>query len=395
MDISNTLGGYLLGRLHEMGLRHMFGIPGDYVLGLYQMIEDSPIQNVGTTREDCAGFAADAYARIHGIGAFCVTYCVGGLGAVNAVASAYAERSPVVLLSGSPGLNERGRSPFLHHMVKDFATQRDVFEKVTVASVILDDPQTAPRQIDMALAALQKHKRPVYLEVPRDLVLAPITRPMPAPPAEETSDPDALAEALAEVSAMLAAARRPVVLAGADVQRFGVQEELVRIVERLNAPVASTLMGKSVIREDHPLYVGIYGGLIGREAVNSFVEGADCVLMLGSVLTDLDLGGPGLPEARVVHAAAGRVAVKRHQYGDVRFQDFMRALAHAPLTPAAPRPLPPPEENVFPRPAAEEAATLAGVFGALDDVLDENMVVIADVGEAPVCRRRPARAAGR
>lgn len=106
-----TIGSAVLDRLHRLGVRHIFGIPGDYVLSLYQLIEASPIKHVGTTREDCAGFAADAYARINGIGAVCVTYCVGGLNTVNAIACAYAERSPVVLLTGSPGLSERTRTP--------------------------------------------------------------------------------------------------------------------------------------------------------------------------------------------------------------------------------------------------------------------------------------------
>src|SRR5437016_5016393 len=213
-----TIGSAVIDRLHQLGVRHIFGIPGDYVLSLYQLIEQSPIQHVGTTREDCAGYAADAYARINGIGGACVTYCVGGLNVVNAVACAYAERSPVVLLSGSPGLSERVRNPFLHHMVRDFTTQKEVFEKITVASVILDDPLTAEREIDRALAALLRYKRPVYLEIPRDLVHTPIhmatSRPSFMP---HKSDPAALSEAVAEVREMLATVERPVLLVGAEV----------------------------------------------------------------------------------------------------------------------------------------------------------------------------------
>src|ERR1051326_4669505 len=145
MPVKKTIGTALLERLQALGLRHIFGIPGDYILQFCQLIEDSPIQWVGTTREDCAGYAADAYARINGIGAACVTYCVGGLNTVNAIACAYAERSPVVLLSGSPGIDERRRHPLLHHMVRDFSTQKEVFEKVTLAATLLDDPLTALR----------------------------------------------------------------------------------------------------------------------------------------------------------------------------------------------------------------------------------------------------------
>ena len=243
MTDRRTIGSTLLDRLHRLGLRHIFGIPGDYVLSLFQLIEESPIQHVGMTREDSAGYAADAYARIHGIGGICVTYCVGGLNTVNAVACAYAERSPVVVLSGSPGLSERVKNPLLHHMVRDFTTQKEVFEKVTVAAVILDDPLTAEREMDRALAALMRYKRPVYLEIPRDLVHAPIEAPAhPRADQGESSDPAALAEAVAEVREMLAAVEKPVFLVGAEVHRFHLQDDVSRLEERMNIPVASTLL---------------------------------------------------------------------------------------------------------------------------------------------------------
>ncbi len=381
---SATLGGYLLERLHDLGLRHVFGIPGDYVLSLYRMIEESPLIQIGTTREDCAGFAADAYARLNGIGAACVTYCVGGLNTVNAVACAYAERSPVVLLSGSPGLNERHRNPLLHHMVRDFGTQREVFEKITVAAVILDDPLTAPRLIDEALAALMRYKRPIYLEIPRDLVYAPITAPATPPISILESDADALADAVAEAVAMLAAAKKQVVLAGAEIHRFGLQDALVRLVERGQIPVASTLLGKSVIRENHPLFAGVYGGLIGRDEVIEFVDDSDCRLLLGSILTDLDLAleGPLFSEGSAIQATADRVSIKRHQYAEVHFADFVRALADADLPLAASRSLPARSEIPAAPPSADAPATLAGLFGALDGMLDESVVVVADVGES-------------
>src|SRR4051794_7952349 len=163
-----TVGQYLIDRLHALGVGHIFGIPGDYVLTLYKMIEASPIALVGMTREDSAGFAADAYARLHGLGCVCVTYCVGGLSLCNSVAGAYAEKSPVVVLSGSPGISERERNPLLHHKVKNFETQLEVFEKITVASAVLDDPRTAFAEIDRVLEAAVRFKRPVYLEIPRD-----------------------------------------------------------------------------------------------------------------------------------------------------------------------------------------------------------------------------------
>ena len=383
-----TIGSAVLDRLYRLGVRHIFGIPGDYVLSLYQLIEASPITHIGTTREDCAGFAADAYARINGIGAVCVTYCVGGLNTVNAIACAYAERSPVVLLTGSPGLSERTRTPYLHHMVRDFATQREVFERMTVAAVTLDDALTAEREMDRAFAALLRYRRPIYIEIPRDMVHCPLTGGMKPFCIEDTpSDPAALEEAISEVRIMLASAKRPAMLVGAEVGRFGLQDDLARLVERLNIPIASTLLGKSIIREDHPLYVGVYGGLIGREEVQQFINESDCLLLLGSILSDvedLDATSPLLSEGRTIHATADRVAIKHHRYESIKFQDFVQGLVKSPL-PSFSHSQQPFPAQILPVPATPDPdapVTLGGLFRHLDTVLTEKTVVIADVGES-------------
>lgn len=370
-----TIGSTVIDRLYMLGVRHIFGIPGDYVLSLYKLLETSPIRHIGTTREDCAGFAADAYARINGIGALCVTYCVGGLNTVNAIACAYAERSPVVLLTGSPGLSERTRTPYLHHMVRDFSTQREVFEKMTVAAVSLDDPLTAEREMDRAFAALRRYRRPIYIEIPRDMVHAPLSSPSrPMSVEDEPSDPAALNEAMGEVRSMLTSASRPAILAGAEIGRFGLQDDLARLVERLNIPIASTLLGKSVIREDHPLYVGVYGGLIARDDVQQFINHSDCLLILGSILSDvedLDVRSPLLMEGRTIHATADRVAIKHHRYDAIRFEDFIRALATQPLPSFPSRSLPPTIPIKPGTTMPDSSITLDGLFHHLDSVLDE------------------------
>jgi indolepyruvate decarboxylase len=388
MSDKATIGSTVLNRLHRLGVRHIFGIPGDYVLSLYQLIEASPIKHIGTTREDCAGFAADAYARINGIGAVCVTYCVGGLNTVNAIACAYAERSPVVLLTGSPGLSERTRTPYLHHMVRDFGTQREVFERMTVAAVTLDDPLTAEREMDRAFAALLRYRRPIYIEIPRDMVHCPLTGGMKPFCIEDTpSDPAALEEAISEVRIMLASAKRPAMLVGAEVGRFGLQDDLARLVERLNIPIASTLLGKSIIREDHPLYVGVYGGLIGREEVQQYINDSDCLLILGSILSDvedLDATSPLLSEGRTIHATADRVAIKHHRYESIKFQDFVQGLVRSPLPSFShsQRPLPSRTVTAPSAPDLDAPVTLEGLFRHLDTALTEKTVVIADVGES-------------
>ena len=202
--LRESIGSYLIRRLQDYGIDDIFGVPGDYVLSFYEMLETSPINVVGCTREDSAGFAADAYARIRGMGAVCVTYCVGGLSVCNAIAGAYAEKSPVVLITGSPGLNERTNNPLLHHKVRDFRTQIEVFEKLCVAGSELSDPFTAFSEIDRVLDAAARYKRPVYLEIPRDRVHLVPHLAHSFEHVEVVSDPDSIREAVAEATSEVA-----------------------------------------------------------------------------------------------------------------------------------------------------------------------------------------------
>jgi len=257
---------------------------------------------------------------------------------------------------------------------------------MTVAAVTLDDPLTAEREMDRAFAALLRYRRPIYLEIPRDMVHTPLPDTMkPICIEDEPSDPAALEEAVAEVRSMLALAKKPAMLVGAEVGRFGLQDDLAKLVERMNVPIASTLLGKSIIREDHPLYVGVYGGLIGREEVQQFINESDCLLILGSILSDvedLDVRSPLLSEGRTIHATADRVAIKHHRFDSIKFQDFVRALVQTPL-PVFPL-RKPPSHVITPQspPSPDSPITLNGLFRHLDSVLTDKIVVIADVGES-------------
>src|SRR6185436_19625608 len=143
MAATPTIGEYLLEKLYAAGVAHVFGVPGDYVLKFYEQMVRSPIRHVGTTREDTAAFAADGYARCKGLGALAVTYGVGALNVVNAVAGAHAESSPVVVISGAPGVRERRDDPLLHHRFGPYTFQREIFDRITCAAEVLDDPPIA------------------------------------------------------------------------------------------------------------------------------------------------------------------------------------------------------------------------------------------------------------
>ncbi|HEX6253504.1 MAG TPA: thiamine pyrophosphate-binding protein, partial [Nitrososphaera sp.] len=175
MASSYSIGDYLIHSLQGRGITHIFGVPGDYILSFYDRLTKSKISVVNTCDEQGAGFAADAYARIRGLGVVCITYGVGALKVINTTAQAYAEKSPVVVISGAPGLKEQVKNPLLHHKVRDFDTQKKIFDQITVASTILGDLQTAAYEIHRVLSAALRFKRPIYIELPRDVVSTSIT----------------------------------------------------------------------------------------------------------------------------------------------------------------------------------------------------------------------------
>jgi indolepyruvate decarboxylase len=381
--MTETIGQYLIRRLAEAGVGHVFGVPGDYVLTFFSQLEKGPLTVINTSDEQGAGFAADAYARVNGLGAVCITYCVGGLKVANAVAQAYAEKSPVVVISGAPGVREQHRDALLHHMVRGFDTQLRVFEQLTVATAVLDNPDTAAAEIDRVLAAAHRLSRPVYIELPRDMANAPI-RPAGSPAESgDTSDPDALAAALADAIAAITASRHPVILAGEELHRFRLGDELLTFARKAGIPVAATILGKSVYPESDPLYLGVYEGAMGRDSVRDYVERSDCTILLGAMMTDMNLG---IYTARIdrrhgIYAARDRVAVGFHAYDGVRMEDFVRGLAANDW---------PKREAAVPEREARRAAvtpgrgkmSVAALFAQVDAFLENDDVVIADPGDA-------------
>lgn len=380
-----TIGRYLIDRLHEMGVRHLFGIPGDYVLSFFKMVEESPIEIVVTTNELGAGYAADAYARVNGVGVACVTYAVGGFSLTNALASAYAEKSPVVVISGAPGLRELKRNWLLHHMVGYHGTQRDVFEPLTVAQCVLDDPLTACREIDRVLYACQRHKRPVYIELPRDRVQSKqVSESLPLRESP-ISDPDELRESVEEAVAMLRESERPIIIAGIDLHRYKLAEPVLRFAEAHQIPIVATLLSKSVIREKHPLCLGVYQAAMGRPEITRFVEESDCVLMLGAMITDLDTGifTHNIDQSRVIFATSEQVQIRYHHYEDVLLDHFIQSLSRTNLPkyvrplPDAPNPIAEPWKAV-----AATPITVRRLLQKVNSILTEDFVVVADPGDA-------------
>ena len=345
-DLSQNVAGYLIQRLYDLGVRHIFGVPGDFVLGFYhELIQSNKLEVINTCDEQGAGFAADAYARIHGLGVVCVTYCVGGLKVVNAAAQAFAEKSPLVVISGAPGIKERKKNPLLHHKVRDFDTQQKIFKHLTIDSVLIDNPRTAAKDIDRVLSSAIRYKRPVYIELPRDMTSTPIpisreqfadssTYSKTTKEEEEyETDMDSMQEAIAEAVAMINSSKRPVIIAGVEIQRFGLQDKLLQLAIRANIPVVATVLSKSVISEVHPLYLGVYEGAMGHESVREYVESSDCLILLGALMTDINFSISPTPieQSNSIYVTSEKLSIKHHNFDNILSQDFLASLIEAPL----------------------------------------------------------------
>jgi indolepyruvate decarboxylase len=377
---------FLIERLENAGINHIFGVPGDYILQFIQQVsQTNKIKFVNTTDENHAGFAADAYARVHGIGCVCATYNVGALKLCNAVAGAYAEKSPVLVISGSPGLKERNEDFELHHVVKGFDNQLKIFKHITCYSVILDDATTAGWKIDQALEMLKKNKQPVYIELPRDIADQPIRYDVyrQGTPDEEISDEENIKEALTEITEWIKSSKNPVIMAGVQIARFGLGAALVRFAERHNIPMVTTLLSKSTINEHHALFAGVYcGSQTSEESLRKLVDDSDCLMIFGEMLTDMMLGfqSPKFKKRQMIFCSTEGLKVRNHSYADVRFLDVCNKLFKSDIGKKE-SPKLPEKRKSEPFIPNDTNITTARFFEKINSILTDKMAIVADIGE--------------
>jgi indolepyruvate decarboxylase len=220
----------------------------------------------------------------------CVTYGVGGLNMLNAVACAYAEKTPLVVLSGGPGEDERARDSFLHHTVKDFDSQLKIFREVTCEAVILDSQKTDHTKIKKTIRACQEFMLPVYIEIPRDMVDTEISFPEQEAEPSYPSDEKAIKEATDEILSRIETARNPVIFVGVEAERFELNEKILTLARRFHMPIVSDFLARDIIPKEDPNYFGTYLGEAGNLTAKELVEKADFLLMLGMIITDMNLG---------------------------------------------------------------------------------------------------------
>ncbi len=335
-----TLGEFLVAYLRKIGVRHVFGIPGDLALKLFFALgRRHDLEVLTLSHEPGVGFAADGYARATGtIGVVCVTYGAGGHNLVNPVAGSFSERVPLLIFSGGPGEEERKLGTLIHHQAREIESQHRIYREVTCASHVLLDPLRAARELHEVVCAVWAEQRPGYIEIHRDMVDREID--VPADLIEwdgrlhfHESDARRIEEAARETAAMFNASRKPVLIAGIEIHRYKASRELVELAEKMGAPVLATVLGKGAFPMDHPLYMGVHVGPISPAPIVARIDEADFVLNLGCLKTDMNFGNrpPHIIEANSVWAVDRRVDVKYHSYIDVGVNDFVRALLRQEL----------------------------------------------------------------
>ena len=324
-----TLAVALLNALKDHGAREIFGIPGDFVLPLFKVIEESKILPVFTlSHEPAVGFAADAAARYHvGLGVAVVTYGAGAFNVLNATAGAYAERSPVVVVAGAPGARERTGGFMLHHQARTIDTQAAIFREVTCDQAILTDAASAPGEIARVLRSARERSLPVYIEFPRDMVAVQV-EPVGMLP-RRTADPDALAECADEITARLATAKSPVIVVDVEIRRYGIEDRITALARKLKVPVVTTFMGRGLLEGSDAL-LGTYFGPAGAADVSAVVDQADLALLLGVIPSDTNfaLSHHMIAPRNSVLAMDRTVRIGHHVYPDVPLDELVEALLH-------------------------------------------------------------------
>src|SRR5579883_2128941 len=315
------LGDFVVAYLRKIGVSHVFGIPGDLALKLFfAMGRKHGLKMHTLSHEPGVGFAADGYARATGkIGVVCVTYGAGGHNMVNPVAGSFSERVPLLILSGGPGEEERKLGTLIHHQAREIESQHRIYKEVTCASAVLTDPRRAATQLHQVVQQVWAQQRPGYIEIHRDMVEREIDVPkeiiewdgrLHFPP----SHPRKVEEAAREVARLFNQSRAPVIIAGIEIHRFKVGNDLIALAERMGAPVLTTVLGKGAFPMDHPLYMGVHVGPISPPPIVARMDEADFVLNLGCLKTDMNFGNrpPHIIEGKSVWAVDRRVDVKYH-----------------------------------------------------------------------------------
>ncbi|MBF9130686.1 alpha-keto acid decarboxylase family protein [Plantactinospora sp. S1510] len=325
-----TVGELLLSRLHDLGVRHIFGLPGDYNMEFLDQVEAfAGIEWVGSCNELNASYSADGYARLAGIAAIVTTFGPGELSAVCGLAGAMAESVPIVSIVGGPPVRIMEQHAAMHHSLGDGDYDRwvRVGREVTVAQTSLT-ADNASSEIDRVLCAGWLARRPVYVRLPGDVARQQVAPPSsPLIPPEPAVDPEQLDAFVDAARRLLSNATRPALLVGNLAIRYDLRNLVNSLLNDRNWPVATQSMGRGFIDESSPHFVGIYNGGDSLEPARTAIEGADALVCVGTKFFDWDgLFTADLDLSRIIGLNADSGTVGEAVFPSVPLATALRAL---------------------------------------------------------------------
>lgn len=289
--MKQRVGQYLMDAVNAAGVDKIFGVPGDFNLAfLDDIISHDQVEWIGNTNELNASYAADGYARINGLGALVTTFGVGELSAVNGIAGSYAERVPVIAITGAPTHAVESAGKYVHHSLGEgtFDDYRKMFEPITTAQGYIT-PENATTEIPRLIQAAINERRPVHLHLPIDVAMTEIDVSKSFQP--EARDDQDVSHYIQMIEDKLNSAKQPVIITGHEINSFGLHSELEQFVNQTHIPVAQLSLGKGAFNEENEHYLGIFDGSIAEENVKNYVNQSDAILNIGAKLTDSATAG--------------------------------------------------------------------------------------------------------
>ncbi|GMH27132.1 hypothetical protein Nepgr_028975 [Nepenthes gracilis] len=334
---SGTLGGHLARRLVEIGARDVFSVPGDFNLTLLDhLIAEPELNLVGCCNELNAGYAADGYARARGVGACVVTFTVGGLSVLNAIAGSYSENLPVICIVGGPNSNDYGSNRILHHTIglPDFSQELRCFQTVTCAQAVVKDLEDAIELIDTAILKALQESKPAYISISCNLPAIPhptfAREPVPFFLPPNISNQFGLEAAVGAAAEFLNKAVKPVMIGGSNLRVAKAQQAFIELADACGYPIAVMPAGKGLVPEHHPQFIGTYWGAVSTSFVAEIVESADAYIFVGAIFNDYSSVGYSLliKREKAIMVKTDRVTVGNGpSFGAVCMADFLSGLA--------------------------------------------------------------------
>jgi indolepyruvate decarboxylase len=328
-----TVADYLLTRLLQLNVTDVFQIPGDYVKHFTQALEHfKGIKTIGASNELDASYAADAYARTRGLAAVSLQYGVSTYSALNAIAGAYVERSPVVVISACPGSDARKMTDMYgmlyHHSTGNLMDDEEIYKRVTVGAITLSSSENADEKIDNLLIAALTERRPVYIACYKEVWGEPIAPPKPTPlkPRTIVSSKANLQNAVTQAWSQISVAKNPLILAGVEILRFGLSDVLQELIDASGMLYTTTTLGKTVLNEGGKKFIGTYADAASIPNVIQTVQNSDCILSLGTIITDDYVWLVENKYANMVLCASYQTRAAYFTYQGIQMRDFMEAL---------------------------------------------------------------------